>query len=248
MEKCLQCAAKKKKEKNTLLSYLTVLGAVFMQVTLIMYILPCTQLQAQWTDHWEPFVSSSWTLSCHMINLIQSELAKSCIIPSSDNALYSQTHTIINYLRHNMFSHSCNLLIFFPWIKVIIFFIIKFVNLTNEWNQIEMVEQLNMCYKICPRSWVIHCRWDLRLVSCSWEQFWLRNTILIIESLKIYTYLFNYLFTLLSFRHAVMLSRSPEVSVKSWLNQWCHRQKCKNGWHFNILLSAFKFAILTFSR
>jgi len=33
------------------------------------------------------------------------------------------------YLRHNMFSHSCNLLIFLPWIIVFIFFIIKSVNL-----------------------------------------------------------------------------------------------------------------------
>ena len=49
--------------------------------------------------------------------------------------MYSITTQIFTYLSHHMFSHSCDLLILFPWIIVFIFLIVKFINLKYKPHQ-----------------------------------------------------------------------------------------------------------------
>lgn len=49
--------------------------------------------------------------------------------------MYSIATQIFTYLSHHMFSHSCDLLILFPWIIVFIFLIVKFINLKYKPHQ-----------------------------------------------------------------------------------------------------------------
>lgn len=78
-----------------------------------------------------------------VVSLNTRALKMFCLVKCKIFCWKNRRRLMLNYLWHNMFSHSCNFFIFFPWIKVFIFLIVKFVNL-KESQDVTINNQVNM--------------------------------------------------------------------------------------------------------